>query len=165
MKIPHLKLSGLMLLLLFTLSSCSKEETVFESIKGKVVAELKDDSPVIIVDKENLLIRFQELAKSDDIIVDYNRLDIREMENGTYAMFAFSEDNVTKSATTLSLSNNKLIVSNSLGGSITCVTQGFSTSTGYTPYQKAVITHEGSGIIWTCSEYSSDCRKTMSVNL
>lgn len=50
MKIPHLKLSGLMLLLLFTLSSCSKEETVFESIKGKVVAELKDNSPVIIVD-------------------------------------------------------------------------------------------------------------------
>ena len=75
MKTKYLKILSLFLLLfVLSFTSCTKEDNDFESIKGDSVAELKNGKPIIRVDKENLLAKFEQLASVDNLSVKYERL-------------------------------------------------------------------------------------------
>jgi len=166
MKTKHFKILSLLLIVSLTFSSCSKEENDFESIKGTSVAELKNGKPVITVDKIDLLKRFEQLASIDNVNVKYEYLEIKELENDEYALFAFSKDYLIKSATLLELKGDELNVSTMNGGSVTCSTTGCSSTTGCLPIRATLTVHGGDDIlVWVCTECSADCTRSATVNL
>lgn len=166
MKTKYLKISSLLLLLfIFSFSSCSKEEESFESIKGTMIAELKNDEPIIIAEKADLIQKFEELAKIDGIHVTYEHLEIKKIEGEGYAIFAFSKDNLIKSASLLDVKDDGLYISTMGNGTVTCTTTGCSSTTGCLPI-RATLTVLGEEIkVWICTECSADCTRSASVGL
>jgi hypothetical protein len=152
------------LILLNFFISCSNDDGDIKSIENESVAKVENNKIQITANKIELLKRFEKLALEDSIDVKYTKLEVRKMDNGNYAMFAFSEDYLVKSALSLSLDGANLKVYSG-GGTITCSTTSCSNNSGCTPVQKTTSIDGGGTTYWTCSTCSGTCTKTTSVSL
>lgn len=146
------------------LASCSTDDGSFDKMNNKKVGKIINDKVEITADRQDILSRFQNLALSHGVEVEYTHFEIRKLENNNYAMFAFSEDHLTKSAINLNLQGDELIVNPNSEGSITCKTNGCSSDHGCMPIQRS-LSIDPSTLYWTCSECSSDCTKTTNVKI
>lgn len=161
--------------------SCSKEQSgdvVNEPKKdstnnskisdGVVVGKIINGEFVITADKEELLSDFSKMAYEQGLgNVVYESISIVKkelMDNGKieyyYGLYASDKDFKYNSAISLKLDGSNFELDTlSGGGTITCQSVGCGTACA--PYKKKV----NGGSLWTCSECSNPCTKTMSANL
>lgn len=147
--------------------SCSTDDGSFESMSNKVVGKIVNNEVMLTADKQDILGRFEKLALSHGVEVEYTHFEIRKLEDDNYAMFAFSKDYLVKSAVSLDLQGVNLKINNNLTlskGSITCTTKGCSSDSGCTPIQKPTEI-DPNVKYWTCTPCSADCTKSTSVQL
>lgn len=152
----------LFLLILFTY--CTSDNGYIKSIENKNIAKIENNEVVLTADRMDLLDRLERMALEDNINVQYTHLEVRKMDNGNYALFAFSDDYLVKSAVSLMLDETNLRLYSG-GGTITCSTTGCSSNAGCTPVQKTTFIDAHQTTYWTCSTCSSTCTKTTSVQL
>ena len=155
----------LAIVLFFT--SCSTDNGSFEDMDSTVVGKIMNNEIKLIADRQDILSRFEKLALSHGIKVEYTHIEIRKLEDNNYAMFAFSEDYLVKSAINLNLQGGNLRITRDLSlgeGSITCKTSGCSSDAGCMPIKRS-STIDPNTKYWTCTSCSADCTKTTSVKL
>jgi len=179
-----INLLGLLLLFLTTtiifLESCSKEENSVNQEKSfsaksrnflnnPIAEELDDNQYKFLVDENELLDLFKELALEQDLgLVDYENLFIKkvliENSQNEYFIGLFSSDinNIHNSAISLSINNRLLYLDAGNTGSITC--SSTNCGDGCSPIQKYTLY----GLQWTCSSCipaSNECKKTATVTI
>ncbi len=168
--------------MLFTkfMQSCSKEQSeeipksknetvsLFKIEDSMVVGEVINGECVITTDEEELLLYFSKLADDQglgEVIFDNIRIVKKELlhDDGKtefyYGLYASDKDFKYNSAVSLILDGSFFRLEGSGGGTITC--QSVGCGTGCAPYKKKI----DGGSIWTCSECSNSCTKTMTVSL
>lgn len=140
--------------------SCSNDNGDIESINDSTIGKIENNEIIITANNADLLKRFDKLALKDNIKVNYKNLEIRKIENNEYALFAFTDDMLIKSAISLVIDGTNLKVDIG-GGKITCSTNGCSSNAGCMPVKKPT-TLDPEVWYWTCTSCSSDCTKTTS---
>ncbi|WP_130734745.1 hypothetical protein [Flavobacterium sp. J27] len=131
-----------------------------------LIGEIRNGEIILTADKQKLLTIFSNLAQEQGLgHVEYLNLEISEKDImvddeiiSSYGLFSSDINNVHNSVIPLVLENNYLIV-DSGRGTITCTSQNCGTAC--TPYEKSIK----GGKLWTCSECSSTCTKTMTVTI
>lgn len=154
---------SILTLTVFLFVSCSKDNGDFESIENSAIASIKGNKIEFTAKVKDLAKRFTKTSLNEGISVEYTTLEIRQFEDGDYALFAFNNDYTVKSACSLVVAGDNLVIAVNGGGTITCTSTDCSNDAGCTPYQKTDIT--GGGKYWTCTACSGKCTKTTSKTL
>jgi len=142
------------------LSIAQKNEVIYSNSKlrtGDNVGVVQDGVFITTIEKSKLLEEFAIIAKDSGWDIDYDKVEIKnasEDGNGkVYGLFAYSKDELTKTAIVLDLINNVFLISKA-GATISCH------SLDCTGTQCSAL---NSGQGWICTSCTKSCSKTTTV--